>query len=130
MGEIKCGEYIRTKQGYIAKFIHVNNTYGFLEFDKTIWKEGNKPKSTISFSDFKKRVTKHSSNIINLIEVGDLIHLIIPPDEYYNKSIETLWYLQDGMLNNTKNSIELKELQLLGIITKQQLALMEYKLDN
>ena len=35
MEEIKVGEYVRTKKGYIAKFIYVNNTLGVLEFDKT-----------------------------------------------------------------------------------------------
>lgn len=127
MEDIKIGDYIRTKQGYMAKFIHVNNTYGFLEFDKTIWKEGYKPKTTISFSDFKKRVTKHSSNIINLIEENDAIKFW-----YQKERICNVYKTSNGNLCvwNGFEDVPIKHIHIKSIITKEQFENEEYRLEE
>lgn len=119
MEEIKIGEYVRTKNGYIAKFIHVNNTLGVLEFDKTIWEKSYVPKQTISFSDLKKRVIKHSFNIIDLIEVGD-----------YVNGAEVIWVNDHYVHCNERDTIDYTENEIKSIVTKEQFENAEYKLDN
>lgn len=116
MEEIKVGEYVRTKNGYIAKFIHVDNKFGFLEFDKTIWKESYVPRKTISFSAFNKRIVKHSSNIIDLIEVDDV-------------GIMNCYGLLVKKFITKEDILELKlgNYTLLKIVTKEQFAKAEYK---
>ena len=72
--EIKAGEYVRTKKGIIYKA------------DQTYYLNNNIP---IKFATFSDRVTKHSSNIIDLIEEGDYvnghkileIHEALAPDD-------------------------------------------------
>lgn len=66
---IEVGEYVRTKQGKIAKLIEVskNNYYWF---DNWIYKESGIPYQGFRIEDAERiRIVKHSKNIIDLIEV-------------------------------------------------------------
>lgn len=74
MGKIEVGEYIRTKNKGMLKVCSLRKTpYGYLcgTTDNenishfTIGKGGH--------SEIKNNIIKHSKNIIDLIEVGDLI---------------------------------------------------------
>lgn len=70
--EICINEYIRTKQGFIAKLIAIDKDIQCLIFDKPIWEVDYKPSNIINFKAFNKRLYKHSPNIINLVEVRRL----------------------------------------------------------
>lgn len=61
MDDLKVGEYVRTKNGKIDKVIN-NNYYisEYLECEKGIVD--------------KENILKHSSNIIDLIEEGDIVN--------------------------------------------------------
>lgn len=60
MKEIKVGEYVRTHKGQIDKFKEYSEEGLFVICEnKTYW---------------KSNITKHSSNIIDVIEVGDYVN--------------------------------------------------------
>ena len=76
MDEIKIGEYIRTKKGKITKITTINNV------KYTSW--GAKARNKRELIGTKRLlingryeledITKHSFNIIDLIEVGDYVN--------------------------------------------------------
>lgn len=71
---IEVGEYVRTKQGKIAKLIEIdkNNYYWF---DNWIYKESGIPHQGFRIEDIERiEILKHSKNIIDLIEVGDYVN--------------------------------------------------------
>jgi len=71
---IEVGEWIRTKQGYIAKVI---STDVYLELDKPVnfrQTSGNHYAGQILFDEGDIEIAKHSKEIIGLIEVGDIVN--------------------------------------------------------
>ena len=67
--DIKVGEYVRTECG-IAKVKNIEITDEVYELDKDImYVHQENWKSTCS----KSEIVKHSKNIIDLIEVGDIV---------------------------------------------------------
>lgn len=62
--EVEVGEYVRTKDGIIAKVLSDDGL--FLDIDKRYFNQQYQ-----SMRDFitHEQITKHSSNIIDLIEV-------------------------------------------------------------
>lgn len=110
--EIEVGDFVRTKQGKIAKLIEVskNNYYWF---DNWIYKESGIPHQGFRIEDTERiGIVKHSKNIIDLIEVGDYVN---------GKEV----YIQDGKL-----AVELAEhippyellenIEIETILTKEQ----------
>ena len=72
--EIEVGEYIRTKQGYIAKVMSVDT---YVELDTLInFKKisGNHYAGQRLFDEDDLEITKHSNDIIDLIEIGDIVN--------------------------------------------------------
>ncbi len=63
MEEIEVGEYVRTKNGVIDR---VDALYGMIE--NTVHLEKQKWFNT-------KNIVKHSKNLIDLIEVGDIVEI-------------------------------------------------------
>lgn len=130
MEEIKVGEYVRTKQGYIAKLININREFGLLEFDKNIYKESYKPSNIINFNKFNKRYLKHSKNIIDLIEVGDYVNgqLI---EKIHKKEKDKIYY---EFLQNEDGSYEVMEMcelkNIKSIVTKEQFSNIKYRLED
>ena len=122
MEEIKVNEYVRTKEGYIARFIH----YGINEgingksclFDKAIrdiscliYDEDN----FLFDSELKKYIVKHSPNIIDLIEEEDIAVL-----NCYGFKVKKI-VKQDDILE-----LKLGNYELLEILTKEQYNQMKY----
>ena len=66
--EIEVGEYIRTKDGIIDKIVDIRDTYS--ERKLIAFEKSNSLKSDIGL---KAMVVKHSPNLIDLIEYGDLV---------------------------------------------------------
>lgn len=79
MEDIKVGEYVRTKNGKIDKV--KNNDYymqQYIECEKGLYLRDN--------------ITKHSFNLIDLLEYGDYINLerILDITEEYIRTTETI----------------------------------------
>ena len=116
---MNVGDYVRTKDGYIAKFIRTEN---YLEYGEVIETEAYKFDSPIDeYNDevnweyAKEIIIKSSPNIIDLIEVGDIVNY-----EQLNGGV---------VLNKKEDSIDtwsilpnsLKNEDIKSVITKEQL---------
>lgn len=98
MSEIEIGEYVRTKEGIIDK---VDRVIGMIEntvhLENSIW---------IGIKD----IVKHSKNIIDLIEVGDVIEVYFPikqitkkvfADKYFKDSLILDGIIQERIILKT-----------------------------
>ena len=123
--QIEIGEYVRTKTGFISKFISKKKyvdideeVLDIYEFDKPIYYEyGEGYYHLYNEKDFDEVIAKHSKNIIDLVEVGDyvngkLIHKIDKGKNYC--------YLYYG---NCKTFVDY---QIKSIVTKEQYKSVEY----
>ena len=118
--EIKVNEYIRTKRGIIDKAVKILDDYIFLESKFFITEYGES-------STFIKKtdIVKHSSNIIDLIEVGDILKL---------KNGEK-WEVQEHQGNGNWLQLEWENIddnedffkKVDSIITKEQFESISYK---
>ncbi len=121
MEEIKINEYVRLDDGTIGKVIPYDNGIKIRITEVDTWKP------TI------ESIKKHSSNIIDLIEVGDYVNGYKVYDistEYLvdiNKDGKILHIEKEGFINAT---ITEGEDNIKSICTKEQFAAAEYKLDN
>lgn len=102
MKEIKVGEYCRTDTGYIYIM-----------------------KNFIKEFDYSK--TKHSFNIIDLIEVGDYVNGHKVVNEIWGEDDNNLYFEIEGGFNKAQY---IGEKNIKSICTKEQFAAVEYKLDN
>lgn len=69
MEEIEVGEYVRTKNGYIIKINEETIIFNVGYKEQYVDME-----STIYGLPYEEEITKHSKNIIDLIEVGDFVN--------------------------------------------------------
>lgn len=101
---IEAGEYVRTKNGKIGKVVS-NNCY----MEKYIKAEKN--------FIFCNSIVKHSKQLIDLIEVGDVLEL----REYidYFKQSEKIGISDIDMLIDIKEAIKDKKIEVLSILTKE-----------
>lgn len=109
MGEkIEVGEYIRTKNGQIDIFEEIDENYMFIRCKrKTYW-----------IFD----IVKHSKNIIDLIEVGDIVYT------YDVLNYDVIYIYDDEMLKAVKQDIE-QGIKIKKIWTKEQLKYIEYNIN-
>ena len=78
MGEIKVGEYVRTEEGYIGKLVeYISNALNYLKIDvgREIRHCDNSVDNFI-YTRYGFQI-KHSPNIIDLIEEGDILEIEI-----------------------------------------------------
>ena len=73
--EIKVGEYVRTKEGYIGKLVeYISNALNYLKIDigrEIIHCDNSRDNFIYTRYGFQ---LEHSPNIIDLIEVGDYVN--------------------------------------------------------
>lgn len=108
MKNIEIGEYVRTKDGIIAKLI------------ETMVYELNNGESV----DFLEDIVKHSKQLIDLIEIGDILKIKEGNEVCYiglEKDTTTVSY------KDIKASIKKGECELLEILTKEQFSANCYK---
>lgn len=102
---IEVGEYVRTKDGYIYKLL---GEQSYLDNQE----------ETV---DFVGDIIKHSKNIFDLIETGDILKI---------KEDNLVYYISW----NEEYDISLEEIQkkaeLLAIITKEQAKTTEYEVNE
>ena len=104
---IEAGEYVRIKEG-IFKVISIDELYIYLDklyFDKQY--------QTMRNVTFKEKIVKHSKNIIDLIEVGDIVFI----QDVLNNDF--VYIYDDEMLKAVREDIE-EGLQITQILTHEQ----------
>lgn len=112
--EIEVGEYVKTENGIIDK---VDALYGMIE--NTVYL---KQQSLWFNADY---IVKHSKQLIDLIEIGDILELREYVD-YFKKS-EKIGISDMDMLSNIKQAIRDKKIEVLSILTKEQYMANCYK---
>lgn len=74
--EIEEGEFVRTKDGYIAKVIEIDEDGDYYTFDNYVQVDhGDKFYSL--YKEELKNIRNHSKNKIELVEVGDYVNGIL-----------------------------------------------------
>lgn len=103
MSDIEVGEYVRTERGTIRKILKLDMRE-FEEFGNIIYETNDE-------DFYKEEIVKHSSNIIDLIEVGD--------------------YVNGYKVTNLDISIYKSKLEeVKSIVTKEQFKEVEYKVNE
>ena len=76
MKEIEIGEYVRTKDGIIAQIKSIDYEAGIYRFDRIIYNNDFGMKEDVLYNNemFKKVIVKHSKQLIDLIEIGDIVN--------------------------------------------------------
>ena len=119
--EIEIGEYVRTKDGYIAKAVE-RDTTDWLFFDNSIMEICGDRFITLNPLEQKERVVAHSKNIIDLLEEGDFVNgMMIEEFADYEEDI----YLgvpiyTDALMNTIEEVRPLDSIEIKTILTKEQ----------
>ena len=126
--EIKVGEYVRTKDGLIAKLININD-YECV-FDSRIQWFYEYYREDIDFDDWKEfveeKIVKHSPNIIDLIEVGDYVNGYKVRGKTNEKVVVDYYCYSQELCDGQWLSFQ-KDL-IKTIVTHEKMKEMEYKL--
>lgn len=120
MNKIEIGEYIRTRKGIIDKVII--DYFGICNSPNCNCKHVS---CQYDYYD-EEDIVKHSKNIIDLIELGDILEIKEGSDICY------LGLKKDTITANYKEIIEgikNKEVELLSILTKEQYKQNYYKVE-
>lgn len=109
--EIQVGEYVRDKDGVINKVTEIQD----YEEENDIWYQGEK----IVGGTWRSMVTKHSFNIIDLIEVGDYVngYKVVKISEHTFTTME-----QGGYIVHHKECVTIK-----SIVTKEAFESIKYE---
>ena len=117
--EIKVGEYVRIDNGMIIKYEFLEESENFEVFFGQKGK-GFTFEDMEEFEDFiRQRIIKHSKNIIDLIEEGDYVN-----GKYVYSIGTAIGNLP--IINHTDGTFTPSNL-IESIVTKEQMAQMEYK---
>ena len=126
--EIEVGEYGRTNKGKIFIFAWLENSDGKKYTNKVLLGNGKIFENKFYYFDDGEEIVKHSKNIIDLVEVGDYVN-------GYKVIGVTLDPAPSGKcvdIDCDKPSYEsyLFEEQIYSIVTKEQFASIEYKVEE
>jgi hypothetical protein len=120
--KIEVGEYVRTEEGYIGILIeYIPNALNYLKIDvgKEIRRDNGMSDNYI-YTRYGFQL-KHSKQLIDLIEVGDIIKYRI---DNISTTLETKGYIEgiidisdEEMLQNIKHD---KNYHIFEILTRQQ----------
>jgi len=108
---IEIGDFIRTKQGEIAKIVDTNM------FNKTIYKDAQDARY------YLEDIVKHSKNIIDLIEVGDYVNGFYIDELPQNPEHKLIWHLS----HYGDDDEVFKEEDIKTIVTKEQFESVTFK---
>ena len=117
--KVEVGEYVRTKDGVIAKVLSDDGF--FLDIDKRYFNE--------QYQNMRKfitheQITKHSPNIIDLIEVGDYVNgdYVVKVYTYKNGNVQ---FIDVGELQQ-----ELRNKDIESVVTKEQFNSIKYEVEQ
>lgn len=124
--DIEVGEYVRTKEGYIAKCIEIGEDGDYSTFDNYIEIQNG---YTFFYDNELDKITKHSHNIIDLIEARDIVNgsKVIDKvfcDGYDGKIYIYLEQVTTGALEPTSNK------EIKTILTHEQYESNCYRLED
>lgn len=125
--EIEVNEYVRNEDGYIWQIKKTK------DLDNIFIDEDGKVKEiageTVFGDDVIVEITKHSRDIIDLVEVGDYVngYKVISVDYYV---IDNKTECIELDLNNNYQYNFISARQIKTIITKEQMASIEYKVEE
>ena len=117
MEEIRIGEYVRTKKGYIAKITEIDN---YIWFNEKINKESGMAVYELSKVEFENLVVKQSKHIIDLIEVGDYVN----GEKVVGRGNNCILILTDEGQTFLRNIFEDNDIK--SIVTHEQYKSVEY----
>ena len=114
--EIEVGDYVRTKDGIIDKVI--------IEYDgKCNNSNCNEKHISCKYNYYnEKEIVRHSKKLIDLIEVGDIVHI----KDVLHEDITHIW--TEDYLKALKEDIQ-NGIKLVSIVTHEQMQSIEYKVD-
>lgn len=119
--KIEIGEYGRTNFGKIIKFAWLEDSEGKTIKNKVILINRNKVSNDFYYFHGEENIVKHSKQLIDLIEVGDIIKYRI---DNISTTLETKGYIKgivdiadEEMLQRIKSD---KNYNILEILTKEQ----------
>ena len=124
---MNVGDYVRTKDGYIAKIEYIDEDTGGIDCDNSVMKMyGDEYSAIFSTEEVEELVIKSSPNIIDLIEVGDYVNglLVIAYNEKNKCFICECCGMECGENWIYKND------DIKSIVTKEQFESMEYKVGD
>lgn len=113
--KIEVNEYVRTEFGNIGKFYRPASESSDVYYIY-INKDGNKISSRYD------SIIKHSNNIIDLIEIGDILRVF----DNLSETEEKVNIFDDEMLKAVKEDIKDNNYKILSILTHEQFSSLEY----
>ena len=137
MKDIKIGEYVRTRNGYIIKVDEKT-----VIFDMGYKEQYVDMETTIYGFTWEEEIVKHSKQLIDLIEPGDLVRIFVEENVDENGTTEdTCVYEVTTTQVKDFYGNKLEEIGIVGedgtelipfanvrrIVTKEQFASKEYK---
>ena len=117
---LKIGDYIRTKDGYIAKYISNKGNNSEFIFDSVVLHTIDDGDYSGLYRDELDNILEISENIIDLIKVGDYVNGL-KVDEIDEKGIYN-YNSYDGWRINIASCNE----DIKSIVTSEQFKSMEY----
>lgn len=118
--EIKVGEYVRTKDGVIAKLDYVEEEFYY--FDNYLYREYEDEIDFLTVEQLPEYITKHSPKIIDLIEVGDYVN---------GKEIHEIDEQRKRLYSYERDDYHIfNERDIQRIVTHEQMEEMEYKVND
>ena len=120
--EIEVGEYVRwaRNQG-INRIIEIEDKRYILDTD--IADEFGDNTCVLEEYQLKDEVLDHNKNIIDLVEVGDIVHI----KDVLHEDITYIW--SEDYLKALKEDIQ-NGIKLVSILTKEQMQSIEYKVEE
>lgn len=112
--EIEVNEYVRTKDGIIGKVIKVLSNRVFL--------------NSLGYAVLIKDIVKHSKQLIDLIEIGDILKIKIS-EEWVEKQ-DTIKFIVVGQtytITEIKECLENGLFKIIQVLTKEQFEANCYK---
>ena len=119
---MKVGDYVRTKDGKLAKIVKIDfddeEQKDICIFDKEIILYYEYTADNCYKEEVDIYIIKSSPNIIDLIEVGD----------YVNEEYVTYINKKDNYVDVGYDDLMLRAKDIKSIVTKEQFEAMEYKI--
>lgn len=121
--KINVGDYIRTKDGVIAKLEDVDKEFDFFTFDTYVYKVYQDSFDMITLDRLKEIVKKTSPNIVDLIENGDYVNGYLVTTG--SQGVGSIYIAEIDGLGLKK---KLYEKDIESIVTKEQFEKIKYKI--
>ena len=120
--EIKEEEYVRTKNGIIAKLEYISELNDYF-FDRTMYKKYSDSIEFLQEFELDEYIVKHSFNIIDLIEEGDYVNGM----EILHIEGDTLYVEWSNEFDDYTAWVDKETIQ--SIVTKEMMKSVEYRID-